>query len=131
MHLSHEAIVLALLALNSAACAAVPRDIKDKAPKLWAVLDAFAANVHHAKNEGQSSQPWQVAVTSAVLAFVLVLVGGGAVTSSAPEPKWPPVNVEAPVPVEIPDAIGLSDGVSLSDAVSPAEDVSAASPTDH
>lgn len=131
MHLSPEAITLALLALNSATCAAVPRAVKDKSPKLWAVLDALAANVHHAKNEGQSSQPWQVAVTSAALAFVLVLVGGGAVEPTKPDNKWPPVNAEAPVPVEIPDAMALSDGVSLSDAVSPAGDVSAASPTDH
>lgn len=131
MHLSIEAIVLAVLALNSAACAAVPREVKDKTPRLWAVLDAIAANVYHAKNEGQSTQPWQVGLTSAMLAFVLVLVGGSAAQAPAKPASWPPVHAEAPVPLEIPDAQGLSEDVSLADAVSPAEDVSAASPTDH
>jgi hypothetical protein len=130
MHLSPEAVVLALLTLNAAVCALVPRSIKDKSPQFWGVLDAIAANVHHASNQGQVSQPWQGGVAVAITAFVLVLVGGGAVKSAKPEQKWPPVNAEAPVPVELPDASTALDAESLPDAVSPAQDVSACSPTD-
>lgn len=131
MHLSPEAVTLALLVLNSSLCAVVPRSIKDKSPQVWAILDAIAANVHNAKNEGSSTQPWQAGVATAVLAFVLVIVGGSAVHSDKPAASWPPPHAEAPVPVDLPDAMALSDGVSLSDAVSPAGDVSAVSPTAH
>ena len=44
MHLSLESVVLLLLAVNAAVCAGVPQSVKDKAPMLWAVLDAVAIN---------------------------------------------------------------------------------------
>lgn len=128
MHLSLESVVLLLLAVNAAVCAGVPQSIKDKAPVLWAVLDAVAVNVGHAKNDQAKQKPWQFGVATAVISAVLTIVGAQA--ASAPQSKpaaapWPPVNAEAPVPVADLDA------VSLSDAVSPAGDVSAASPTDY
>lgn len=128
MHLSLESVVLLLLAVNAAVCAGVPQVVKDKAPVLWAVLDAVAINVKHAKNAASKEQPWQLGVTTAVLSAVLTIVGAQAVSQPVAKPvaaAWPPVNAEAPVPVADLDA------VSLCDAVSPAEDVSAVSPTDH
>lgn len=128
MHLSLESVVLSLLAVNAAVCAGVPQSIKDKAPTLWAVLDAVAINVRHAKNASAKEQPWQLGLTTAVLSAVLTIVGAQAV--SAPEPKpvvapWPPTDAEVPV------LIADLDAVSIADAVSPAQDVSAASPTDY
>lgn len=126
MHLSLESVVLLLLAVNSAACAGVPQEIKDKAPALWAVLDAIAVNVRHARNSDAKEQPWQSGLAVAVVSFVLTIVCASAVSSPSVKPAaapWPPVNAEAPVPVADIDAI------SLADAVSPAQDVSAVSPT--
>jgi len=128
MHLSLESVVLLLLAVNAAVCAGVPQSVKDKAPMLWAVLDAVAINVRHAKNASAKEQPWQIGLTTAVLSAVLTIVGAQAVAGPEAKPAvapWPPVNAEAPVVVDDFDAI------SLSDAVSPAQDVSAASPTDY
>lgn len=128
MHLSLESFVLLLLAVNAAVCAGVPQSVKDKAPALWAVLDAVAINVKHAKNANAKEQPWQLGLTTAVISAVLTIVGAQAMSAPQDKPSaqsWPPVNAEAPVPVADFDAI------SLSDAVSPAGDVSAASPTDY
>lgn len=128
MHLSLESVVLLLLAVNAAVCASVPQSVKDKAPTLWAILDAVAVNVGHAKNDAAKQKPWQFGVATAVLSAVLTIVGAKAVTSPEVKPvakPWPPIQAEAPVPVADFDAL------SLADAVSPAQDVSAASPTDY
>lgn len=128
MHLSPETVTLLVLAINAAVCAGVPQSVKDRAPALWAILDAIAINVKSAKNASSKEQPWQVGLAAAVVGAVITIAGASVVVEPAPAKPavvWPPVNPEAPVPV------ADFDAVALADAVSPAGDVSAVSPTDH
>lgn len=110
MHLSPEAVAATLLAINAAACALVPVEIKQKAPILWAVLDALAINVKHATNRLDSNKPWQQALAAAVISAILSMV---VLTSTVPEQPavsatpagpvapWPPVAAEAPIPTDV------------------------------
>lgn len=121
MHLHPELIVLVLLTANAAICAAVPASVKAKMPVLWAVLDAVAANIGHAKNKDADSKPWQMGVFAAVVGAVVSVAG----LSCVKQPESPAVIV-----LDAPQMSG-ADAESLADAVSPAQDVSAVSPTSH
>ncbi len=120
MHQHLDLIVLVLLVANASFCAAVPQSVKDKAPLLFAVLDALAVNIGHAKNEGAQAKGWQALLTTALVGAVLTLAGYKALPAEVA--IAPQTVVETPVS-------DVADGVSLSDAVSPAQDVSAVSPT--
>jgi len=120
MHQHLDLIVLVLLVANASFCAAVPQSVKDKAPLLFAVLDALAVNIGHAKNEGAQAKGWQTLLTTALVGAVLTLAGYKALPAEVA--VAPQTVVETPVS-------DVADGVSLSDAVSPAQDVSAVSPT--
>lgn len=105
MHLSPEAIAALLLTINAAACALVPVEVKKKAPKLWAVLDALAINVKHATNRLDNGKPWQQGLAAAIVGAILSTV---VLTAAVPEEPtvsatpmyWPPVNPEAAIPVD-------------------------------
>lgn len=116
-----DQIVLVVLAVNAAVCAAVPVEIKRKAPALWGLLDALAANVGHATNRLDTSKKWQKGVAAAVLGYVL---GSFGLTIAAQPPSSP---VE---PQTIAQTIETTPHVSatvLAPApVSPADDASCA-----
>lgn len=127
MHLSPEAIAAMLLAINAAACALVPVEVKQKAPMLWAVLDALAVNVKHATNRLDNSKPWQQALAAAVVSAILSTVvftaqmpdkGSVAASPAAAVAGWPPVGADLPVPV------------SPADAATPCDDATATTDTD-
>jgi hypothetical protein len=129
-HLSPESVVAALLTINAAACALVPVEVKQKAPLLWAVLDALAFNVKHATNRLDSSKPWQQGLAAAVVGAVLSTVAFTATVPeqpAAPAPvvaPWPPVAAEAPIPLDC----------TMSDAawdVTPCADATATTDTMH
>lgn len=128
MHLSPEAVVAALFAINAAVCALVPNSIKANAPLLWAILDALAVNVKHASNGGtEPSKPWQQAVAAVIVGAILgtaamsVPVQDKDAAIAAPAASvagWPPVGADLPVPV------------SPADAATPCDDATATTDTD-
>jgi hypothetical protein len=131
MHLSPDAVVAALLVINSAACALVPIEVKKKAPILWAVLDAIALNVKHATNRLDNSKPWQQGLAAAIVGAVLSTVAftvevpdTPAQISATPAEKWPPLNAEAPIPSDCTASDAAWD-------VTPCADATATTDTDN
>ena len=129
-HLSPESVVAALLTINAAACALVPVEVKQKAPVLWAILDAIALNVRHATNRLDNSKPWQQGIAAAVVGAILSTV---AFSSSVPEQPaapapavspWPPLNAEAPIPTDCTASDAAWD-------VTPCADATATTDTDN
>lgn len=116
-----EQIALVALAVNAAVCAAVPVEVKKKAPMLWAVLDALAANVGHATNRLDSSAKWQKAVAAAVLCAIL---GSAGMTIAAKQPSSPQETSAAPMPMLLPSV--AAPAVVEPAAVSPSEAASSA-----
>jgi hypothetical protein len=94
-----EAVVLLVVAVNAAVCAAVPAEVKAKSPRLWAMLDALALNVRHATNRLQNGATWQQAVSAAVVgvAVAVATTSGG----HAPAPEAAPQTV-ADAPTALP-----------------------------
>lgn len=113
--MSTEQIVLLVLAVNGAICAAVPADVKAKLPKLWAFLDAVALNVGHAANGTDKSKPWQAGVAAAVLGAALSIA---AAPSKPVEPRneaQPMLVTSAAVPAVVEPA-AVSPATAATDA---------------
>lgn len=119
-----DQIVLVVLAVNAAVCASVPVEVKKKAPGVWGLLDALAANVGHATNRLDSSKPWQKGVAAAVLGYVL---GSFGLQVAATAPSSPAeaskvlqavdVPFAADTPVVAPSAVSPSEAASSATAV--------------
>lgn len=119
--MSTEQIALVVLAVNAAICASVPVETKKKAPMLWGVLDALAANVGHATNRLDSGKAWQKGIAAAVLAAVL---GSFGMTIAATVPSVPLAPSAEPVPMLLPSI--AAPAVVEPAAVSPSEAASSA-----
>lgn len=116
-----DQIVLVVLAVNAAVCASVPVEVKKKAPAVWGLLDALAANVGHATNRLDSSRPWQKGVAAAVLGYVL---GSFGLQVAAPAPSSPAEASKVAQAVDVPSAADTP--VVAPSAVSPSEAASSA-----
>lgn len=119
--MSIEQIALVLLAVNAAVCASVPAEVKFKAPVLWGILDALAANVGHATNRLDVSKPWQKGIAAAVLAAVLASFGASV---AGPAPSVPVDPLKLAQPVIVPSV--AVPAVLEPAAVSPSEAASSA-----
>lgn len=119
-----DQIMLVVLAVNAAVCASVPVEVKKKAPAVWGLLDALAANVGHATNRLDSSKPWQKGVAAAVLGYVLGSFGlqvAATAPSSHVEASKVAQAVDVPsaadAPVVAPSAVSPSEAASSATAV--------------
>lgn len=121
-----EQITLLALAVNAALCASVPASVKQKAPILWAVLDAIALNVGHASNGVEKAKPWQTGVAAAVVGAVLSIAASA--KSPVEAPKAPQAmllpSIAAPAVVEAATASSTTvaeDATVASDATAVAQ----------
>ena len=116
-----DQVMFVVLAVNAAVCASVPVELKKKAPGVWGVLDALAANVGHATNRLDASKPWQKGVAAAMLGYVLGSFGLQVASTAPSSPVEPAKSAQA---VVMPSAASLA--VVAPSAVSPSEAASSA-----
>ena len=116
-----EQVALVILAVNAAVCASVPVEVKRKAPTIWGLLDALAANVGHATNRLDSSKPWQKGIAAAILGAIL---GSFGLTIATNAPDSPQETRLSPAATAMPSAAHFAvvepAAVSPSDAPSSA-----------
>lgn len=113
--MSAEQIVLVVLAVNGAVCAAVPADVKAKFPKLWAFLDAVALNVGHAANGTAKTTPYQAGIAAAVLGAALSIAAGASKPVEPRNEAQPMLLPSAAVPAVVEPA-AVSPATAATDA---------------